>query len=444
MAAAETTGLSSNSSSHEDDVSLNCSTTNEGLSVPCMSAADVEACIEMLNSHPGPLLFTNGEIFRQSEILSWNELRLTREPVCLIKLKGENKIKSCYGVYLGNDYTLTACHTFEFARLYDAYVFFPTTDFVLIYEAELPKEQHMFHDKDQCLVKLLGQTDVLGKGLLDRICAPGKNEDLYFYTFDSQGNRQVHTCKDITHPSAMNEKSQRNELLMSTAAVETTGPSSNSSSHEDDVSLNCSITNEGLSVPCMSAADVEACIEMLNSHPGPLLFTNGEIFRQSEILSWNELRLTREPVCLIKLKRENKIKSCYGVYLGNDYTLTACHTFEFARLYDAYVFFPTTDFVLIYEAELPKEQHMFHDKDQCLVKLLGQTDVLGKGLLNRICAPGKNEDLYFYTFDSQGNRQVHTCKDITHPSAMNEKSQRNELLMSTAGEALVVLNGKES
>ncbi|XP_058620970.1 uncharacterized protein LOC131533009 [Onychostoma macrolepis] len=217
-------------------------------------------------------------------------------------------------------------------------------------------------------------------------------------------------------------------------AVETTGPSSNSSSHEDDVSLNCSITNEGLSVPCMSAADVEACIEMLNSHPGPLLFTNGEIFRQSEILSWNELRLTREPVCLIKLKRENKIKSCYGVYLGNDYTLTACHTFEFARLYDAYVFFPTTDFVLIYEAELPKEQHMFHDKDQCLVKLLGQTDVLGKGLLNRICAPGKNEDLYFYTFDSQGNRQVHTCKDITHPSAMNEKSQRNELLMSTAGQ----------
>ncbi len=216
-------------------------------------------------------------------------------------------------------------------------------------------------------------------------------------------------------------------------AVETTGPSSNSTSHEDDVSLNCSITNKGFTVPCMSSSDVDACIEMLKSHPGPLLFRNGEIVRWSEITNWNEFRLTRETVCLIKLKRENNIKSCYGVYLGNDYTLTARHTFEYARLYDAYVFFPTTDFVLIYEAEHPKEQHMFHDKDQCLVKLLGQTDVLGKGLLDRICAPGKNEDLYFYTFDSQGNLQMHTCKDITDSSGMNEKSQRNKLLMSTAG-----------
>lgn len=55
-------------------------------------------------------------------------------------------------------------------------------------------------------------------------------------------------------------------------SVETTGPSSNSTSHEDDVSLNCSITNESFTVPCMSSSDVEACIEMLKSHPGPLLF----------------------------------------------------------------------------------------------------------------------------------------------------------------------------
>ncbi len=218
------------------------------------------------------------------------------------------------------------------------------------------------------------------------------------------------------------------------AAAETIGPSSNSSSHEDDVqSLNCSITNERFTVPCMSSSNVEACIEMLKSHPGPLLFRNGEIVRQSEIKNWKEYRLTREPVCLIILKGENKIKSCHGVYLGNNYTLTACHTFAYARLYDAYVFFPTTDFVLIYEAELPKEQHMFDDKDQCLVKLLGQTDVLGKGLRDRICAPGKYEDLYFYTFDSQGNLQMHTCKDITDSSGMNEKSQGNGLLMSTAG-----------
>lgn len=219
------------------------------------------------------------------------------------------------------------------------------------------------------------------------------------------------------------------------AAIETIGPSSNSSSHEDDVqSLNCSITNERFTVPCMSSSDVEACIKILKSHPGPLLFRNGEIVRQSEITNWKEFRLTREPVCFIKLKQEDKIKSCYGVYLGNNYTLTACHAFEYARLYDAYVFFPTTDFVLIYEAELPKEQHMFHDKDQCLVKLLGQTDVLGKGLLDQICAPGKNEDLYFYTFDSQGDLQMHTCKDITDSSGMNEKRQRNYFLMSTAGQ----------
>lgn len=218
------------------------------------------------------------------------------------------------------------------------------------------------------------------------------------------------------------------------AAAEATGLSPNSTSHEEDVSLNCSITNEGFTVPCMSSSDVEACIEMLKSHPGPLLFRNGKIFRQSENVNWNEFRLRREPVCLIKLKRENNIKSCYGVYLGNDYTLTACHTFEYACLYDAYVFFPTIDFVLIYEAELPKKQHMFHDKDQCLVKLLGQTDVLGKGLLDRICAPSKNKDLYFYTFNNQGDLQMHTCKDITHSSAMNEKNQRNEFLMSTAGQ----------
>ncbi|RXN02616.1 hypothetical protein ROHU_022061 [Labeo rohita] len=141
-------------------------------------------------------------------------------------------------------------------------------------------------------------------------------------------------------------------------AVETTGPSSSSTTQEDDVSLSCSMRNKGFTVPCMSSSDVEACIKMFESHPGPLVFRNGKIIRQSEITNWNEFQLTREPVCLIKLKRENKIKSCYGVYLGNDYTLTACHTFEYARLYDTYVFFPTTDFVLIYEAELPKEQHV--------------------------------------------------------------------------------------
>ncbi|RXN24559.1 hypothetical protein ROHU_022167 [Labeo rohita] len=215
-------------------------------------------------------------------------------------------------------------------------------------------------------------------------------------------------------------------------AVEITGPSSNSTTHEDDVPLSCSIRNEGFTVPCMSSSDVEACIKMFESHPGPLLFRNGKIIRQSEITNWNEFQLTGEQVCWIKLKRGNKIKSCHGVYLGNDYTLTACHTFEYSRLYDAYVFFPTTDFVLIYEAELPKEQNMFHDKDQCLVKLLGQTDVLGKGLLDCICAPSKNEDLYFYTFDSQGNLQMHTCKDIAYFSGMNGKSPKNELLMSTA------------
>lgn len=215
------------------------------------------------------------------------------------------------------------------------------------------------------------------------------------------------------------------------AADESTGPSSNSTSHEEDVSLHCSIRNEGFTVPRMSSSDVEACIEMLKSDPGPLLFRNGEISRLSVK---NEFRLPREPVCLIKLKGEKKIKSCYGVYLGNDYILTAGHTFEYLCPYDTYVFFPTTDSVLIYEAKLPKKHLMFHDKDQCLVKLLGQTDVLGKGLLDRICAPGKNEDLYFYTFDNQGDLQMHTCTDITHSSTMNEKRQRNEFLMSTAGQ----------
>ncbi|XP_050954471.1 uncharacterized protein LOC127155919 [Labeo rohita] len=217
------------------------------------------------------------------------------------------------------------------------------------------------------------------------------------------------------------------------AAAETTGPSSNSVNHDEET-LNCSIMNEGFTVPCMSPPEVEACIKMFKSQPGPMLFKDGKIFRPSEVTNWSEFWLTREPVCLIKLKQGNKIKSCYGAYLGNDYILTACHTFEYARRYDAYVFFPTTDFVLIYEAKLPKKRHMFHGKDQCLVKLLGPTDVLGKGLLDRICEPSENEKLYFYKFNSQGNLQRHTCEGITHSSAMNKKSQINEFLMSMAGQ----------
>lgn len=222
--------------------------------------------------------------------------------------------------------------------------------------------------------------------------------------------------------------------MFQTVAVETTGLSPNSTSDGDDGSLNCSVTNEGFVVPCMSSSEVQASIKMFKSQPGPLLFTNGEIVRLAEITNRNEFRLTREAVCWIKLKRGNTIKSCYGVYLGNDYILTALHTFEYACLYDIYVFFPTTDFVLIYEAKLPKGNHKFHDRDQCLVQLLGQTDVLGKGLDDRICAPVKNEDLYFYTIDSQGNLQMHKCKDVTHSSTMSEKSQRNEFVMSTAGQ----------
>ncbi|XP_043082272.1 uncharacterized protein LOC122329772 [Puntigrus tetrazona] len=214
-------------------------------------------------------------------------------------------------------------------------------------------------------------------------------------------------------------------------AAETTGPSSSSTSHEEDASLSCRIANQGFSVPCMSSSDVEACIEMLKRHPGPLLYRNGEIFRRRDITDWNGLRLTREPLCLMKVKGEKSIKSCYGVYLRNDFILTAFHTFQYSSLYDAYVFFPTTDFVLVYEANLPKKRHMFHDKDQCLVKLLGQTDVLGKGLLDR-CASGESEGLYFYAFDVRGNLQKHTCTDITR--SLNKKSQIKAFVMSTAGQ----------
>lgn len=221
--------------------------------------------------------------------------------------------------------------------------------------------------------------------------------------------------------------------VFQTVAVETTGLSPNSSDG-DDGSLNCRMTNEGFAVPCMSSSEVQACIQMFESQPGPLLFTNGKIVRQSEVPNWNEFSLTREPVCWIKLKRGNTIRSCYGVYLGKDYILTALHTFEYACQYDVYVFFPTTDFVLIYEAELPEKHHMFHDRDQCLVQLLGQTDVLGKGLDDRICAPVENEDLCFYTVENQGNLQMHKCRDVTHSSSMSEKRQRNEFLLSTAGQ----------
>lgn len=216
--------------------------------------------------------------------------------------------------------------------------------------------------------------------------------------------------------------------------VETTGLSSNSTSDGNDGFQNCIKTNEGFFVPCMSSSNVQACFEMLKLQPGPLLFKNGQISRLADVPNKNKFRLANEPVCFIKLKRENRMKSCYGVYLGNDYILTALHTFNYTCHYDVYVFFPTTDFVLIYEAELPKQYHIFPDNDQCLVQLLGQTAVLGKGLDNRICVPFKNEDLYFYTIDSQGNHQMHKCKDITHSSDMSEKRQRNQFLMSTAGQ----------
>lgn len=235
-------------------------------------------------------------------------------------------------------------------------------------------------------------------------------------------------------PSLMKKKCSFVCSVFQTVAVETTGLSPNSTSDGDDGSLTCSVTNEGFVVPCMSSSEVQACIQMFDSQPGPLLFTNGEIVRQSEVPNRSPFQLTKEPVCWIKLKRGNTIKSCYGVYLGNDYILTALHTFEYACLYDVYVFFPTTDFVLVYEAELPKEHHRFHDRDQCLVQLLGQTDVLGKGLDDRICAPRKNEDLYFYTIDRQGNLQMHKCKDVTHSSTKSEKSQRNGFVMSRAGQ----------
>lgn len=216
--------------------------------------------------------------------------------------------------------------------------------------------------------------------------------------------------------------------------VATTGLSSNSTTDGNDGFQNCIKTNEGFFVPCMSSSNVQACFEMLKLQPGPLLFKNGEISRLADVQNKNEFRLANEAVCFIKLKRENKMRSCYGVYLGNDYTLTAYHTFEYARHYDIYVFFPTTDFVLIYEAKLPKTDHIYHDNDQCLVQLLGQTAVLGKGLDDRICVPCKNEDLYFYTIDSQGNHQMHKCKDITHFFGLSEKRQRNQFLMSTAGQ----------
>lgn len=201
----------------------------------------------------------------------------------------------------------------------------------------------------------------------------------------------------------------------------------------DDQTLNCRVKNEGFTIPCMSSCQVEKCIELLQTQTGPLLFRNGQIIRQSEVTDWNQLSLAREPVCLIKLKREKTIKSCYGVYLGNDYILTALHTFQYACPYDAYVFFPTKSFVLIYEAKLVQERHMFSDKDQCLVKLLGQTDVFGKGLQDRFGTPDASDALYFYTFDVKGHLQTHTCKVDTGSSTRSQKSQRNEFLMSTAG-----------
>ncbi|MGL6007748.1 hypothetical protein [Aeromonas sobria] len=195
----------------------------------------------------------------------------------------------------------------------------------------------------------------------------------------------------------------------------------------------CYTKNAGYAVPCMSTSDVKQCIDVLTSSQGPLLFINGNVIRQprAEFRNWNKLQLTQEPICWIKLRHQNKtvMKSCYGVYWGNGYILTAGHTFENASFFDVYVFFPTKGFTLVYEASLPKEHHMFNDRDQCLVHVLGDTTALGSGVCEHIGQLHMNEELYFYTIRGKGNFHMHECKHIDQSSGMT-----NMFLMSKAGQ----------